>query len=121
VIDGLKRLLFAAVDRFQNLAGPSGLFEAAQRYRSKRDFANAEECYSKAAKLYAKKHGNRDPRTVLSLAGQAHCLLALDRVREGREIYEKALDAKIANADRNRPTAEVLRERVEEARRRESS
>ena len=89
MIDALKRLLFVAVDRFQNLAGPGGLFEAAQRYRSKRDFANAEECYAKAAKLYAKKHGNRDPRTVLSLAGQAHCLLALDRVRKGERYTRR--------------------------------
>lgn len=117
----LKTLLIAVVDRVQNLAGPSGLYEAAQRYRSRRDFANAEECYAKAAKLYAKKHGSRDPRTVLSLAGQAYCLLKLSRTSEGRRIYEKALDAKIANADNSRPTAVELRARVEEARHGEAS
>ena len=50
---GVRSLLIRIVDSFQSLAGPSGVFEAAQRFRVQRRYYDAVECYAKAARMYA--------------------------------------------------------------------
>ena len=115
----LRSTLLGVVERFQDLAGPSGLFEAAQRYRAQRRFADAEECYAKAARLYATRLGMSDPHRVAALAGQAYSMVAMGRFSEARILYEEALEAKLANGDTRAPMAETLRQSVADARNQE--
>ena len=114
----MRRVLLKFADWLQALAGPDGAYAVGRKYARERKFDLAIDIFSQAELEYVKRLGPTSPRVVDAMAQRAYCLVALGRLPEGVELYERALEAKLVHPDGGPPPLDQLRSLVADARQR---
>jgi Tfp pilus assembly protein PilF len=72
-------------------AGAAGAYGAGLHYLERGDVVAAAEAFADAQWLWARERGPWHGGVVLAMAKRASCYVRLGRIREGVQLYERAL------------------------------
>ena len=97
-------------------AGPDGAYAGGRRYARKGNYEVGIAAFARAERQYAERLGPTNPGVIDAMAQRAWCLIALGRLREGEELYKKALAAKVGRLDDLPPRVEELHRLLADAR-----
>jgi tetratricopeptide (TPR) repeat protein len=112
------RLRFRIGDWLQSIAGPDGAYAVGRRYARNGNYEGSIAVFAQAEREYATRLGPASPRVIDAMAQRAYCLIALGRLPEGVELYERALEAKLDRPDDGPPPLDQLRRLLADARQR---
>ncbi|HXM57530.1 MAG TPA: hypothetical protein VOB72_19180 [Candidatus Dormibacteraeota bacterium] len=87
----MRRCLGRIGGWFLAQAGADGAYGAGLRYLERGDVVAAAEAFADAQCLWARELGPWHGGVVLAMAKRASCYVRLGRVREGVQLYERAL------------------------------
>jgi len=87
----VRRCLCRIGGWFLAQAGATGAYGAGMRYLERGDVAAAAEAFADAQCLWVRELGPWHGSVVLAMAKRAACYVRLGRVREGVQLYERAL------------------------------
>lgn len=87
----MRRCLGVIGAWFLARAGAAGAYGAGLRYLERGDVAAAAEAFADAQRLWARELGPWYGGVVLAMAKRAACYVRLGHVREGVQLYERAI------------------------------